>query len=259
MSKTLIRKLGRITSRHDPRTLRLARYLDVSALPPVPAAWVGWRAKVSGWGMFANDVFGCCTFSALGHAIQTWTANDGIETAPADADVVAAYKHATGGYCLWGNIPNPLWRDSGCQMLDALKYARANGIGTHKIGAYVSVNLHVPAELLAARYLFGGLYLGLNLPISVQGKETWDGADTTCNGIPGSWGGHATWWPARANTLVTWNTDQPFTDDFFARYCDEAWAILSPDWLGGDMESPCGFDLAQLTADLADINSGAAS
>ena len=38
--------------------------------------------------------------------------------------------------------------------------------------------------------------------------------------------------------------------DFYQKYCDEAWAIISPEMLKAD-KSPENFDLAQLQADLA--------
>ena len=57
-------------------------------------------------------------------------------------------------------------------------------------------------------------------------------------------------WFYRANLeCVTWGRVQQMTAQFYAKYCDEAWAILSPEMLkaGKSLE---GFDLAQLQADL---------
>jgi hypothetical protein len=39
------------------------------------------------------------------------------------------------------------------------------------------------------------------------------------------------------------------TVQFYAKYCDEAWAILSPEMLDAG-KSPEGFDLIQLQSDL---------
>jgi hypothetical protein len=38
---------------------------------------------------------------------------------------------------------------------------------------------------------------------------------------------------------------------FCEHYIDEAWAIVNPDFLDVNGKSPAGFDMAQLTADLA--------
>lgn len=51
--------LGRCAPRHDPRTLKLAKYLDKPALPSVPAT-VDYTAKVPSWPMYSNDSFGNC-------------------------------------------------------------------------------------------------------------------------------------------------------------------------------------------------------
>jgi hypothetical protein len=48
---------------------------------------------------------------------------------------------------------------------------------------------------------------------------------------------------------VTWGKLQPLTRAFLTKYCDEAWAILSPEMLTGG-KSLEGFDLAQLQSDL---------
>jgi hypothetical protein len=42
------------------------------------------------------------------------------------------------------------------------------------------------------------------------------------------------------------------TWSFWLRYFDEAFALLSPDWLAANV-APNGFNLNQLTADLAAI------
>ena len=51
--------------------------------------------------------------------------------------------------------------------------------------------------------------------------------------------------------VVTWARRLNVTYEFLDRYCDEAYAILSPDWLGKDATAPNGFKLDQLKADLA--------
>jgi hypothetical protein len=48
------------------------------------------------------------------------------------------------------------------------------------------------------------------------------------DGAPGSWGGHAA---PRSLTVVTWGALQTMTWGFWAPDRDEAYAILSPDYL----------------------------
>ena len=45
--------------------------------------------------------------------------------------------------------------------------------------------------------------------------------------------------------MMTWS--------FWEVYCDEAYAILSDDYLTGKKTTPQGFSLQQLQADLADL------
>jgi hypothetical protein len=61
---------------------------------------------------------------------------------------------------------------------------------------------------------------------------------------------------SRSLTVVTWGALQSMTWGFWAAYCDEAYAILSPDYLdqkAGQTVAPNGFNLAQLQEDLADL------
>jgi hypothetical protein len=49
---------------------------------------------------------------------------------------------------------------------------------------------------------------------------------------------------------VTWGALQVMTWSFWQAYCDEAYAIISNDYLTGEKETPDGFNMAQLQADL---------
>jgi hypothetical protein len=106
----------------------------------------------------------------------------------------------------------------------------------------------------AAAWLFGGLYLGLQMPLRAQRQATWDWPGSlTGPDAPGSWGGHAVdivRYGERTLTAVTWGRLQELTWSFFDRYCDEAYCLLSNDFLAGD-RAPNGFDLEALKADLA--------
>jgi len=52
--------------------------------------------------------------------------------------------------------------------------------------------------------------------------------------------------------LVTWGALQRMTWGFWSAYCDEAYALLSNDFLTAD-RTPAGVDLATLESDLADL------
>ena len=115
------------------------------------------------------------------------------------------------------------------------------------------------AFAVLATWLFGTLYMGLALPLSAQadiGKVWNDLSDE-----PGTWGGHCTVSCGYSNLAgfgcapvldaVTWGTTQRMTPAWLAKYCDELYAPLTAKWIEANGDAPSGFDLAQLTADLA--------
>ena len=245
--------LGRKAPRYDPRTFMLASYLVPGAtghLPkPLPAAT--WSRPVKSWEMHLNDLIGCCTCATAAHMIRAWTANsDQPDVVVPDEEVLKAYQ-AVGGY-----VPNDPSTDGGAIELDLLKHWRKQGIGGHKIGAYASVGTRSRTLVMDAIYLFGGIYTGFALPITAQQQPVWDvvpGAARERNAEAGSWGGHAVpvidynW---RGLACITWGKVQYMTWAFFKTYCDEAYAIMSRDFVNDDGVAPSGFDLSSLRRDL---------
>jgi hypothetical protein len=248
-------KLGKQVARHDPRALLLASYLT-PALPAPPASF-DLTKKVKAWGMMENDEIGDCTCAAAGHLLMEWTANASTKMfTPTDQQIVAAYSAIT------GYNPATGANDNGAVEVDVLNYWRQNGIASHKIGAYVSLEPSNHNHVMDSVYIFGGCYIGLQLPISaqaqVQNHQPWSvpPGGPTGDGKPGSWGGHAVpvmAYDAHGVTVVTWGALQIMTWSFWETYCEEAYAILSPDYLTGKKKTPQGFDMDQLQADLADL------
>ncbi|HEY3974309.1 MAG TPA: hypothetical protein VGM18_14990 [Candidatus Sulfotelmatobacter sp.] len=249
-------KLGKGVARHDPRTLLLASY--VTPALPTPPASADLTAKVgSSWGMMDNDQLGDCTCAAAGHLIMEWTANAGKKmVTPTDKQIVAAYSAITGYNPVTGA------NDNGAQEVDVLNYWRQSGIAGHKIGAYVALEPANHIHIMDSVYIFEGCYIGVQLPISAQAQtqnhQPWSvpPGGTTGDGKPGSWGGHAVpvmAYDARGVTVVTWGALQIMTWGFWEAYCDEAYAILSNDYLTGKKTTPEGFSMQQLKEDLADL------
>ncbi|MCI4326721.1 MAG: hypothetical protein L3K16_03675 [Thermoplasmata archaeon] len=243
-------KLGKQEPRLDPRTLQLADYLVPAGLAPPPPT-VNWGAKVAAWPMMGNDTIGDCTTAAAGHCIEEWTTDAGDPVIVPDAEIIAAYA-AVSGY-----DPATGSHDVGANELDVLNYWRKTGIGGHAIQAYVALE---PGNLDHVRdsvSLFGNCYIGLALPISAQTQEVWSvpTGGAVGDGAPGSWGGHAVpvvAYDAESLTVVTWGALKEMTWGFWAAYCDEAYALLSDDFLTAG-ETPAGIDLAALTSDLREI------
>jgi hypothetical protein len=252
-------KLGKQPVRHDPRTLLFASYTTPALPAPPPALNLATEVKAP-WGMMDNDQIGDCTCAAAGHLIMEWTASAKSKMfTPSDQQIVAAYSAIT------GYNPKTGANDNGAQEIDVLNYWRQQGIANHKIEAFMALEPANHTHVMDAVWIFGGCYIGLALPKSAQAqtsnRQTWSvpPAGTGGDGAPGSWGGHAVpviAYDSRSLTVVTWGALQAMTWGFWAAYCDEAYAILSPDYLkqkGGQTIAPSGFNLPQLEADLADL------
>jgi hypothetical protein len=250
-------KLGKRAPINDPRTLKFAKYIKKAAPPPPTDE--SWVLKVPSFPMMGNDTLGDCVIAAMGHMIQQWTyyASDGQHMiTPTDPQILQAYEDV-GGY-----VPGDPSTDNGCYMLEALNYWRKTGLGGHKILAYVSVDPTNITEVQQAVWLFGNLFAGLALPVSAQsqsgpgGKWTVPSGGLVGNGSPGSWGGHCV--PLMGSSpyihvFVTWAEVQKMTSNFRLAYMDEAYAVLSLDWIDVKGVSPSQFDLATLKQDLASL------
>jgi hypothetical protein len=245
-------KLGKHRPEIDRRTLRFGAYLT-KALAPPPAS-VDYTKPVTEWPMMGNDNYGDCTCAAAGHMIEEWTANTATTKIVPDAAILKAYNHFAHG--------NP---DAGASMLSVLKYWRKTGIGADKITAFAQLE---PQNLIQAEdaiNIFGNLYIGLALPNFAVPPDTdfltipWvvppggligDAAPNQDNGhcVP------AVGYDQRQLYVVTWGALKTMSWQFYNAYADEAFAVLSPDWINMKVgTSPSGFDMAALEADLAAV------
>ncbi len=238
-------KLGKLPVRTDVRTISIGRYVDRAKLPPPPET-LDLTVRVAEWPMYGNDERGDCTTAAAGHMIEAWTAaarRNAVEIS--ESAVLSAFEHV--------KVVDPATGDEGAYELDVLRYWRASGIGRHRIGAYARLSVHDHELVRACAWLFGGLYIGLAMPITAQRQPTWAWTGSLSGDAkPGSWGGHAVdvvEFDAAGLTVVTWGRLQRMTWSFWDRYCDEAYCILANDFLEHG-RAPNGFDLEALRADL---------
>jgi hypothetical protein len=239
---------GRLAVRHDPRTLHFANYQRPSLVaPPVRADYA---SKVTDWPMYLNDAEGDCTVAAEGHMVEAWTAyGQAHEVSVTDADVQRVYERVSGFNPVTGA------NDNGANELDVLNDWRKRGIGGHKIVAYLRLDVHNHRQVRQAIALFGGIYTGFNVPESAENQfaagEHWHVMpDATGSNILG---GHAVpvlaYDPANL-VCITWAKAQPMTWHFWDVYFEEAYAVVTKDFLDRTGHNPAGLDLRQLLADL---------
>lgn len=244
--------LGKTQPIHDPRTFQLASYLSTAA-STVPAAQ-DWTHDITKFGMMLNDTLGDCTCAAVGHYIQVQSVNaGGAEITVADGDVLALYEGAA------GYKKGKPATDRGAACLTVLNYVRKNGIagGKHKLLAYAALEPSNTLHIKQSIFFFGAVYTGVALPISAQGQAVWSvpSGGPVGRGAPGSWGGHcisAVAYNAIGPVVISWGQLYQVTWAFWTTYCDEAYAVLGPDWLNAN-KAPNGFNLAALQKDLSTV------
>jgi hypothetical protein len=246
-------RLGKNRPVIDDRTMRFATYVK-PALPSPPAA-VSYGAKVTSWPMYYNDQYGDCTCAAAGHMIQNWTANATAEVTVPPPSVLTFYEHFV------GTPPPP---DKGCDMLSVLKYWRRDGIDSHKVLAFASVDLQDQVQAQSACWLFGSIYIGVALPdFATQGDMLtvpWvvPPGGPVGSAAPNPNNGHcipAVSYDADNLYVVTWGEIKSMSWGFYNAYADESFAVISEDFIEANGLDPAGFDLTALEGDLKQITS----
>lgn len=246
--------LGKLPSRHDPRTLRMAKYLT-GPVTPAPSSRA-WAPDWLRWKMYSNDKVGCCTIAAQAHITQLWGAASGFnDIGPSEAEVMAAYS-AISGY-----DPAKPETDVGANMLDALNHWRKAGVGQHKIYSYVKLDVGDRAQIMAAINLFGAIYVGAQLPEACRGRPVWTAPGNATMHQPewmaGSWGGHAMashGYTSMGVFLVSWGETMHASWQWMLDFCDEVYAVLGPEWADEGRASPGGFTLDALRMDLTRLD-----
>lgn len=248
MGYKMHRKLGKTPAIFSQKTKKLSDYLDYGKLPPLPPGGSDWFKKISKFNAAGNLEYGDCVVAGAAHMIQTWTANAGRrEIVTPDPKVIAEYLKVTGG------------QDTGLNMLAFLNHWRKVEVLGEKIGGFVSINPRKITQMQYANWLFGGVFVGLMLPISAQKQRVWDipPGGMVGDGEPDTWGGHCVncgvITSAGNYIFSTWGEEQPATSNFMA-YSDEAYAVLSLSWFTVAHKTVHGFAYRDLLADLARIS-----
>lgn len=241
---------GKLSAQPARPHLRLGSYLTAEL--PAPPATIDWLSGVADWPMYGNDTIGDCTAAAVGHSVEQFTRyGSGTTVEVSDADVIGLYSAVT------GYNPDDPSSDTGAYCQDVLNYWRKNGIGGgHQIVAFASVDVGNPTEVKQAINLFGEVYLGFNFPASAMDQfnagKPWDV-------VKGSRieGGHCVivgGYDATYLAAVTWGATQLMTPAFWAKYVDEAYVIITRDWVDQQTgNDAAGINLYALGQDFATL------
>ena len=234
--------LGKAPVKHDARIPMLMSLPEASNLPPAPPEQ-NWYSAVAEWPMDDNDTQPDCTSAAVAHAIQQWTIYAQNMSVVMGTDAVLA---------LYGQTKAP--DGDGAYLSDVLTYWLNNGVetgyGKHNITAFARV---APGDIEHSKCgiaWFGNLVLGVALPLTAQNQETWTVVPGTAASGVGSWGGHAilaVGYTAAGVYFVSWGRLMLMTWDFYQTYCDEAYVVLTRDFMKPPGNNPAGVTWADLT------------
>jgi hypothetical protein len=264
-------KLGKKAATYDKRDLLFAQYRTAEPLPSHPKHFGHEKlVAASAWQMLGNGPdntvspgfkgAGDCVFAGGDHETILWTLEGGTPAQFTGANAISDYSAVTGYNPkappdAHGDNPT----DQGTNVRDALKYRQKTGLidvagKRHKVGVYLALELGNMDQLLEALYLFGIVGIGIKFPDSAMDQFN-EGKPWSVVPGPDPTEGHYIPLVAYRKNLecVTWGRIQQMTSQFYKTYCDEAWAILSPEMLVAG-KSPEGFDLAELKTDLAGLN-----
>lgn len=242
---------GRIHAQPARPKLHLGHYLTGAQLP-APRASADWLSAVPSWPMYLNSEIGDCTCAAVGHMIEASTQYAaGVATLITDQDVLTAYERV-GGY-----VPGNQSTDNGAYIQDVLAYWQGTGVGGDHIVAYAAVNVADWDEIRTAIDLFGAVDIGFNFPATAMDQFN---AGQPWSVVAGSQieGGHSVNVGAydeasQTLTCVTWGQRQVMTEAFWTQYVDEAWVVVTKDWVSANGTDPQGLSLYLLGQDFQDL------
>ena len=200
-----------------------------------------------------NDVLGICTAAGLGHFEQVWHINTGRGITLTDDQIIDFYS-ATTGY-----VRGDPSTDQGGNELDILKqWLKTPGLlAGHSLTGFAPFRATVTNSIKDSIAICGGAYLGINLPKTILNQgDLWyvPAQGPTGDGAPGSLGGHAVVavaYNTRHIVFISWGQLYKMTWDFYTTYTEEAYALVSEDWIKSTTHlSPSGFDMDTLKANM---------
>ena len=247
------RHLGRLAPLANSRAPKLAAYLaaPAAALPAAPES-CDWTKGCTGLdNPYFNDRVGDCTIADACHRLIVWSAAAGRQITPTVDDALAAYR-AVSGY-----DPATGANDTGAAIETVLEYCRTVGIAGRKIDSFASFDFRDLNLVRLCCVWFGGVTIGVNLPYSAE-TQTDAGQPWTVDLFSRPAGRHDVpilSYDGNYFYVDTWGTIQAVSPEFLLKYTEEAWVVVSPEFLLPDGSgTPYNhLNLDQLRADCAAI------
>ena len=241
-------KLGRLPRLFNPKIMHMSALMCSKNIPNPPDS-VDWTKGITEWGMHMNDQLGDCTCAGIYNAVEVWSVNVLVEKKEPDSCVLSLYSAAC------GYVPGDDATDQGGIEQNVLKYIMDNGIplsdGTRdKIIGFVEVDPRNVNDVKVTINDFGVAYIGFDVPNSIydengEPKSVWE-YDPNDSKIEG---GHciiAVKYDNEYVTIISWGSIYKMSWEFFTKYTDECYAIVSPDWISATGKDPLGMTVSDL-------------
>jgi hypothetical protein len=197
---------------------------------------------------WSNHTYGDCTVAARANQCLIEDIAHAVVPVTNERLIIDEYFNLTEGH------------DQGLALLTALKHwRRAPFLNQLPLHAFVRFDADDVEQVKFVVSTFGTAYVALWLPLAWKTLDIWD-TGFGPSYATGSWGGHCVEihaYSKRYLTCFTWGCRQLITWSALAFYCDEAYAVLGPDWSTATMPDPHGLDLAALNDALAHVTSDA--
>jgi len=202
--------------------------------------------RVKDYPMALNDTYGDCTIAGVVHMLQLAYAEIGeVFEYPGDDAVKQEYFKLTGG------------ADTGLVEHDVLKTWMTDGLFGTKISAYAPVNIKNRDEMAAAIYLFGSVYLGVEMPpdaeTQFESHQPWH--------VPmypeEPSGGHcvvATGCNRFGVDIITWGATESMTWQWWETYGSEAWVVIPEAFVELDHGPIWNINILSLQEDLKNLD-----
>lgn len=244
-----MRHLGRLRPPpHVSSALPLAAAV-LAQLPPPPDQVILTEVEAAATysGTLGNTTAGDCTIAGVGHLLQRWSlASSPAPIAFTDAQALAIYSQ------LEGYDPATGQPDNGLMETDVLAAWTGGGLFGNRAAGYATVSISSVDHIKQTIDVYGGIYLGLDLPRSAE-EQTDAGVPWTEPWFSPILGGHCVaGFEYDPNYLYvgTWGIRQPVAWSFVERYFDAAYAVADAAWLTATGRTAAGLDLSGLVGDL---------
>jgi hypothetical protein len=237
-------KFGKLPAKRSLKMASLSNHMNMKTVsyPRVRA----WERPIA-LGMLANDIVGDCTVAAMYHLRMTQrsVAQAGTPLIVTDAEAIADYSAIT------GYVEGDESTDNGAACMDVLNWYKKGGV---LLGAS-TVDIQNVEMVKAAINTFGCLYTGFTVPQSMV-DQLQSGTDpdwSFSSGDKPTNNGHCVnlvGYGADGVALDSWGKVYRTSWEFWQQWFTEAYAVVVPDWVKANGESPTGLDMPGLLAAL---------